>query len=232
MSQYKDGAYLEKNPTWDVEDSAWKAENVLKLLQRNKLAPTRIAEVGCGAGEILNQLFLTLPADCTFTGYEISPQAIELCNQRRNERLQFYLGDVLEGDLSTPFDLIMALDVFEHVDDYIGFLRRLRSKAGYKIFHIPLDMSVMSVLSVTPILNARDKVGHLHYFCKETALATLQDTGYQILDSFYTSGPINRPPRALAEKSRLADVIKGKLFARDPDRWVKMLGGSMMILAK
>lgn len=232
MSQYLDGAYLEKNPTWDVEDSPWKAANVIKIMQRNHLAPSRIAEVGCGVGEILHQLYQALPADCSFAGYEISPQAIELCGQRKSERLQFYLGDILEEETTTPFDLIMALDVFEHVEDYVGFLRRLRAKAKYKIFHVPLEMSVLSVMRMTPILNARDRVGHLHYFCKETALATLNDNGYQIIDWFYTSGPINRPPRVMIEKTSFVDFIKAQIFSKYPDKWVRMLGGSMMVLAK
>jgi SAM-dependent methyltransferase len=232
MNQYQDGGYLAKNPTWDVEDSPWKAANVLKMLQRNHLAPSRIAEVGCGVGEILHQIYQALPADCLFAGYEISPQAIELCSQRKNERLQFYLEDILEENTTTPFDLIMALDVFEHVEDYVGFLKRLRVKAEYKIFHIPLDMSVMSVMRMTPILNARDKVGHLHYFCKETALATLNDTGYQIIDWFYTNGPGNRPPRLMLGRSGFADFIKGRVYRKNQDRWVRMFGGSMMVLAK
>jgi hypothetical protein len=126
----------------------------------------------------------------------------------------------------------MALDVFEHVEDYVGFLKRLRVKAEYKIFHIPLDMSVMSVMRMTPILNARDKVGHLHYFCKETALATLNDTGYQIIDWFYTNGPGNRPPRLMLGRSGFADFIKGRVYRKNQDRWVRMFGGSMMVLAK
>ncbi|MCK9352700.1 MAG: class I SAM-dependent methyltransferase [Gallionella sp.] len=232
MSQYQDGTYLAKNPTWDVEDSPWKAANVIRMMERNHLAPSRIAEVGCGVGEILHQLYQALPEYCSFSGYEISPQAIELCDPRKNERLQFYLGDILDEVLVTPYDLVMVLDVFEHVEDYIGFLRRLRDKAEYKIFHIPLDMSVMSVMHMSPILNARNKVGHLHYFCKETALATLQDNGYQILDSFYTSGPVNRPPRTMMQKSRLVDLVKAKVFAKNPDKWVRILGGSLMVLAK
>lgn len=232
MSQYHDGGYLAKNPTWDVEDSPWKAANVIKMMERNQLAPSCIAEVGCGAGEILNQLSLSLPQTCSFVGYEISPQAFALCLQRKNERLQFFLGDVLSADDVAPFDVILALDVFEHVEDYIGFIKQLRDKSEYKIFHIPLDMSVMSVMRMSPILNARAKVGHLHYFCKETALATLADSGYQVLDHFYTSGPMNRPPRIMTDKLRLTECIKKRIFASYPNEWVRMLGGSMMVLAK
>ena len=140
--------------------------------------------------------------------------------------------DILEENTTTPFDLIMALDVFEHVEDYVGFLKQLRVKIEYKIFHIPLDMSVMSVMRMTSILNARDKVGHLHYFCKETALATLTDTGYQIIDWFYTNGPGNRPPRLMLGRSGFADFIKGRVYTKNQDRWVRMFGGPMMVLAK
>lgn len=230
MNRYMDGDYLKKNPTWDVEDSPWKADNVVKMMRRNNIEPSSLAEVGCGAGEILNRLYEIMPPGCMFTGYEISPQAIELCQNRKNERLQFHLGDVLTEE--TPhFDVIMALDVMEHVEDYFGFLKRLHAKAEYKIFHIPLEMSLLAMVGINTILNARDKVGHLHYFCKETALATLSDNGYRIIDWFYTSGPVNRPPRTISEKSRAADFIKTYFFTRYSDKWVRTLGGSMMVLA-
>jgi len=50
----------------------------------------------------------------------------------------------LEED--TYFDSLLCIDVFEHVEDYIGFVKTLKSKATYKIFHIPLDISVLSVI--------------------------------------------------------------------------------------
>src|SRR3974390_3184813 len=53
---YKSGDYLANNPTWDEEDSAWKAGQVLKMLDRNHLAPKSIVDVGCGAGGILASL--------------------------------------------------------------------------------------------------------------------------------------------------------------------------------
>ena len=83
----------------------------------------------------------------------------------------------------------MAIDVFEHVEDYFGFLRKLREKAEYKIFHIPLDLSVQTVLRSSPIIKGRKSVGHIHYFTKETALETLKDTGYEIIDYFYKVVP-------------------------------------------
>jgi len=50
------GNYLENNPTWHIEDSPWKAKQIFKMLNKNSINPKSIAEIGCGAGEILNQL--------------------------------------------------------------------------------------------------------------------------------------------------------------------------------
>ena len=58
---YTSGEYAAKNPTYHVEDSAWKAHQILKIIQRNNLQPLSICEVGCGAGEILRQLQSNLP---------------------------------------------------------------------------------------------------------------------------------------------------------------------------
>jgi len=72
---YIDGEYLKHNPTWDVEDAPWKADLIFRMLQKHRLEPKTICEVGCGSGEILHHLQQRMPVSCEFTGYEISPQA-------------------------------------------------------------------------------------------------------------------------------------------------------------
>jgi len=36
---YLDGEYLSKNPRWHVEESPWKAKQVLRMLRQNDLVP-------------------------------------------------------------------------------------------------------------------------------------------------------------------------------------------------
>ncbi len=62
----KNSKYLNNNPTWHEEDSPWKAKQVVKMLSRNKLDINSIVEVGCGVGEILNQLYQILPNNIVF----------------------------------------------------------------------------------------------------------------------------------------------------------------------
>jgi cyclopropane fatty-acyl-phospholipid synthase-like methyltransferase len=228
---YIHGEYLKKNPTWHMEDSSWKAKQLLKIIERNHLKPTSICEVGCGAGEILNQLYLHMPKDITFTGYEISPQAFKLCQARTRDRLQFNLSDLLQ-DKEAFFDIVLAMDVLEHIEDFFGFLRNLREKGQYKIFHIPLDISVQSVLR-NKLLTKREHSGHIHYFTKDTAMAVLKDTDYEIIDSFYTGSSIDTDILNKQFKSLLARLPRKLMFKLNEDLTVRMLGGySLMILVK
>jgi cyclopropane fatty-acyl-phospholipid synthase-like methyltransferase len=154
------------------------------MLDRNRLTPSTICEVGCGAGEVLRQLQEHIKGNCILWGYEVSPQAFEMCTTRANDRLHFKRADIGE-EKDVWFDLILVLDVIEHLEDYFSFLRDLKSKSDHKIFHIPLDVSVHTVLRGYG-LKRRDLHAHLHYFTKDTALRTLEDTGYEVLDYFYT----------------------------------------------
>lgn len=227
---YEDGTYLDNNPSWHEEDSPWKAKQIRNIIERNSLHPSSICEIGCGAGEILNQLLMHYGENIQLFGYEVSPQAFELCNRKSKPHLIFKLSDLLQ-DSDAHFDVVMAIDVFEHTEDYFGFLRKLREKAEYKIFHIPLDLSVQAILRSSPIINGRKSVGHIHYFTKETALETLKDTGYEIVDYFYTCGSFELPNRGW--KTNLLKVPRRLEFLANKDLAARVLGGfSLMVLAK
>jgi 2-polyprenyl-3-methyl-5-hydroxy-6-metoxy-1,4-benzoquinol methylase len=229
-SIYQDGRYLRNNPTWHVEDSEEKVGWILRIIDCHRIQPSTICEVGCGAGEILNQLSQQLKGQITFYGYEVSPQAFELCQSRQKENLHFYHKDVLEEDVF--FDLVLVIDVLEHVEDYLGFLRKLRHKGRYKILRIPLDISIQSVIFKSAyILKARNAFGHLHYFTKETALATLKDSGYRIIDIFYTYGPFSL--QHLGLRRYLPKLLKKILFSLHKEWMARLLDGfSLVILAE
>lgn len=106
--------------TWRAEDSPWKAAQVMKMIERHNLTPTVIGEVGCGSGVALSELSqYPLLDGVQFVGYDISPHAVSLAKELESETVQFHLGDPLTND-SEAFDILVALDVFEHVPDYMG----------------------------------------------------------------------------------------------------------------
>ena len=127
--------------------------------------------------------------------------------------------------------MLLAIDVFEHVEDYMGFIRGLKDKATYKVFHIPLDLSVQGLLRGKPLMHSRQVVGHLHYFFKDTALATLTDCGFEVIGWDYTHGAEELPGRNL--QTRLLNTPRKIARALNEDFAVRLFGGaSMMVLTK
>jgi 2-polyprenyl-3-methyl-5-hydroxy-6-metoxy-1,4-benzoquinol methylase len=227
--RYTTGAYLQANSTWHVEDSAWKARQVISMLKRHQLEPRRICDVGCGAGEVLSQLQNLLDSVTSLVGYERSPQAYSLARARETDRLRFFLGDPA-ADQAEVFDLLLVLDVVEHVENPFSFLRGLKRHADLAIFHIPLDMTAQAVARNLIMQTCREPFGHLHYFQKETALATLADAGYEVLDWVYTPSSFARLPDP---RARLIQTVRRRLFSVAPDFTQRLLGGwSLLALAR
>ena len=200
---------------------------VMRMLQKHCLQPSRLVEVGCGAGGILECLHRQLVPQPDCVGYEISPQAFSMAHQREARGLHYRYGDpVTEVD---PYDVLLAMDVFEHVEDYLGFIRGLQPLARWKLFHIPLDLSVLSVAKPIYLTMARQQVGHLHYFTRETALASLEQAGLKVKDWFFTSVELDQ---GVHGRKRL-QALRKLLFAINADLAALWLGGfSPLVLAE
>ena len=54
-------------------------------------------------------------------GFDISPQAISIASKKEKSNLTFYNEDFLESTDASS-DLLLLLDVFEHIPDYRGYL--------------------------------------------------------------------------------------------------------------
>lgn len=228
---YTDGTYLDKNPQWHSERSPWKAKKISSILKKNNIEFNTIVDAGCGAGEVLVCLQKEFGNTKKYTGYEISPQGFGIATEKENESLKFVNEDLLSNKSENNFDIAMAIDVFEHIEDYISFLKNMKTKAHYKIFHIPLDLSVQSVLRSKPIIERRKKVGHIHYFTKDIAFATLQDLGYKIIDWQYTGDTIELPAKSTL--SALAKLPRKAAFMLNQNLTVRILGGwSLLVLAE
>lgn len=223
---YTSGHYLKKNPTWHIEESPWKVKHILPMIRQHNLNPKTVCEVGCGAGEVLRLLQKNMNETCTFWGYDISPQALEMCQGKENERLHFQLADLCQ-EQDAFFDLLLVLDVIEHLEDYFTFLRDLKSKSRYKLFHIPLEISIQGVMRGKIFVRNRDAHGHLHHFTKETAIRALEDAGYKVLDYSYS------PEYELSTtlwKTNLMKLPRKALFALNKDKAVRLLGGSRILI--
>lgn len=214
-SQYVDGTYARKVDDWHAGDAPWKAGKILRMLARHELRPQTVCDVGCGAGGVLVEMQRRLQGDIEFSGYDISPQAIAMARPNENRRLHFHNEDFLPTEAG-PFDLLLLLDVFEHIPDYLGFLEALRDRASWFVFHIPLEVSLQSLRrNAAGVRDARSRYGHLHHFTKQTALTALEGTGYEVVDHFYTDDW--EGPSSGCKLRRLACMARSLMARVHPD---------------
>jgi SAM-dependent methyltransferase len=219
---YNDGCYLSKNPGWHENDATWKASHVLSLLGDRNFRPESIVDIGCGTGGVLEAIADALNGT-RLVGYDPSPQAIGLVE--RSKRVELRVGT--PEDVHEHYDLLLSLDVFEHVEDYIGFLRSLRPIADWFMFHIPLDISAQSVVRERPLLTVRSAVGHLHYFMRGTALAALETAGFEIACDKLLF-PNDMPGRRA--KTRMANIPRNVGRRLSPQLSARILGGSTLLV--
>lgn len=226
--RYLDGDYLSANPDWHADDAPWKVGHIRQILARSGIVPDSFCEVGCGSGyctQLVHEMFPNALAE----GFEISPQAFAICSGRQVPGLSYHNGSPF-GQVKA-YDLALALDVIEHVEDPFAFIRQMAAISRYQLFHIPLDMNALSVAREWPVLDARAQVGHIHYFSRGTAVALLRECGLEIIDEHYTPWAIDQSDKTW--KKRLAAVPRRLAFSLSSHNTVRLLGGwSLMVLTR
>jgi SAM-dependent methyltransferase len=120
------GTYVEM---YRQEDTHWwfrgRRGVVWALLRGVALPPTpRVLDAGCGTGRNILEFGVLGPV----TGVDASSEAIELCRRRGLEDVQVAGLESLPFE-TKEFDLILACDVLEHVEDDRNALRELHRVA-------------------------------------------------------------------------------------------------------
>ena len=86
----------------------------------------RVLDVGCGSGRIGE---LVLDADASrYVGIDFSEPMIELASSRLERfrpRAELVVGDFLEVPIDGPFDVILALGLFDYLPEPHRFTRRM-----------------------------------------------------------------------------------------------------------
>ena len=209
--------------TWHLEDSPFKAKYVARLVARNNLDVHSVCEIGCGAGGVLAERQARWPVETDFVGYEVSPQAHAISAKNARGNLRFVLGNAF--DLQPQTDLVLVMDVVEHVEDCFDFLRSSRNLGKFKIYHIPLEVTCTAALR--DLYGRGYEVGHIHHFSLSSALAALRYTDHKIVDYLLTPVAFERARHA---RTRLANLFRRLLPAALATR---ILGGySLMVLAQ
>jgi SAM-dependent methyltransferase len=222
---YSSGEYLINHPDWDSKDSLWKAKYTKGAIEKNGLHPKTVCEIGCGAGEILKHLKRQIPENIKYCGYDISPQAHKLC-LKNPEGIEFRLADFTKE--KRHFDLILLIDVIEHIDGIEQFLSSIKGRAKNYIFYVPLDLCLQNVVFQQNLIKSREINGHLHFFSKCLAFKILRDSKYKIIDYSFTPAFSYYRPRSV--KNFLGHILRKTVFLLSRDLAAKIFNGfSIMI---
>lgn len=96
--RYVDGKYLEETGTWHAEDSPYKAKIVHDAINRNGIYFDECADIGCGAGKVIEILAEKYP-NRNFVGYELSNDVDEIWKRNKLlKNLSYSHGNILDID--------------------------------------------------------------------------------------------------------------------------------------
>jgi len=135
----------EQNYWWNIS----KREMVLSLvhdmsLKENQKGMGVGVDIGCGGGYTAK----VFESNCRMVGVDVSGAALQFCQGRGLRRLcQVDMTAFSLPFKSDSFDLVLALDVIEHVDDDIHALtecRRILKAGGLLIVTVPAFMVLWS----------------------------------------------------------------------------------------
>jgi 2-polyprenyl-3-methyl-5-hydroxy-6-metoxy-1,4-benzoquinol methylase len=155
----------------------------------------RVLEVGCGTGETLSYL-KSIYKNATAVGLELTESAAAIAAQKiesvKNIDIESYGGLTDLG----KFDLILLLDVLEHLRDPWGVLRKLvdnnLSEGGAVITSIPnarnhvLFFQLLSGNFEYVESGVLDKT-HLRFFTKKSMRKMIEDSGLSIVKCMPTN---------------------------------------------
>jgi SAM-dependent methyltransferase len=215
---------------------------VLWILGRHFPNASRILEAGCGAGFVLQGIRRQRP-QALLAGCDASLHAIRLARARAG-RAQFFQADVRHLPVAPTFDIVIALDVIEHITEDERVLVQLFDTirpGGGCVLTVPQHQWLWSEVD--------EFSHHRRRYSRRDLLEKVRRAGFEILrdTSFFTTTlPLmyaarrrrSRPfdPRAELRVSRPANAML-RLLLRPEWFLIRMgvslpAGGSLLVVAR
>lgn len=184
---------------------------VLRVLR--SLPRGEILEIGCGAGALSRDL---AKQGFAVTGFDTSPAARELAEYVNRDNPNVYVCGEEQKDWGSRFDILIALEVLEHIVDDHAALERWRTWLK------PKGHLLLSVPSRQDRWNASDTwAGHIRRYDRTALQDVLRCTGLSI-ETFESYGfplaniidPLRARHHARLLKTEAADASPAQNTAR------------------
>lgn len=157
-------------------------QKLCELLGRD-LSNCKVLDFGCGWGQAL-KYFKSKGADCY--GCDPAIEAVEYC-QRQGLNVVMTQMATLKIFNDKKFDVVMLLNVLEHVADPVATIREIKKdilkKDGILVVEVPNDYNVFQECA-TKLHNIKQwwvaPPAHLNYFNKDTLTSLLNGHDFKI----------------------------------------------------
>lgn len=108
---------------------SWHIRRELKKLKREGFTPGHIADAGSGFGQYVHYLSRSFPK-AKITGLDIKQEQVDDCNRfftalGKQEQVSFEYADLTGLEQKEAFDLVLCIDVLEHIEDDRGVMKHL-----------------------------------------------------------------------------------------------------------
>ena len=100
---------------------SWHIRLELRKLRKDRFVPVDIADAGSGFGQYVHYLSRKYP-DARITGLDIKQEQVDDCNGffdsvGKGEYVSFLCADLTDFQAREEFDLVLCIDVLEHIED-------------------------------------------------------------------------------------------------------------------
>lgn len=160
--------YIKKNPTLHVEDTDKKFAEISKVVNQ-KLTFKSMIDIGCGAGVLTLKVKHSLNIKETL-GVDLSSHMIESAQEfDQQKEVRWLKEDYRNLDYSKIYDLSIAMDIVEHVENDEEILEILSKISKYSVIKVPLEYSLMNRFLKRlgihdTFAETRNQFGHIHYY--------------------------------------------------------------------
>jgi SAM-dependent methyltransferase len=164
----------------------------------------RVLDIGCGTGVVSAEL---LRRGCRVTSQDLSERMAAMCRQylERNH----LAGSVRQGGVedipeTAAFDVVVALDVIEHIEDDRAALRTIRRAVT------PNGRLVLSVPALSWLYGPKDaEIGHFRRYDREGLVRLVRECGFAV-DRVRYWNLVGIPPvwLSVVRKKRLDESLR------------------------
>ena len=230
---YRSNRYWQYQTGYHIEDASWKFKKIISIIPKailEKLPNSiKIIDIGCGVGEILKLVsgyFKEKEIIVNAFGYDVSREAIEIAKKNSPETSFFCKEFGKDNFDKNEIDLVLIMDLLEHLQRPQDLLRDVNGICKYVICHLPLDDN-LNINLRCPKEKMANSIGHINFYNIKSASVLFKECGFfienKIINCFDYDGDFIK--KDSLSNQYFGAPLRKVLFKRLPNFVARVLGG-------